>query len=110
MYNLTKLTSLYIESTSIDTPIPKTAFAGMSALQSLILINNQGLGTNLPTGLGETNITTLWVPLRGRWGINLSRGLLADHGRSQSMSFRVVRGQSLSGNQVAFLPKSLTYL
>ncbi|KAL7413489.1 hypothetical protein BDY24DRAFT_415083 [Mrakia frigida] len=81
LYSLSKLTSLTIESTSITTPIPNSAFSQTTNLQSLTLRYNAGFGTSLPTGLGGTSLTTL-----------------------------IVNGQSLSGGQFAYLPSSLTYL
>ena len=81
IYSLANLTSLSLVDTALSSAIPNTAFSGTSKLQSLILIGNAGLGSSLPTGLAATGLTSL-----------------------------IVQGQSLSGNPVGSLPRSLTYL
>ena len=81
VYSLSNLTSLSLVDTALSSAIPNTAFSGTSKLQSLVLVGNAGLGGSLPTGLAATGLTSL-----------------------------IVQGQSLSGNPVHSLPRSLTYL
>ncbi|CDZ96514.1 Leucine-rich repeat, typical subtype [Phaffia rhodozyma] len=81
IYALSNLTSLSLTSTALDQAIPNTAFGQTGVLKSLTLIDNQGLGGSLPTGLGALNLTSL-----------------------------IATGQALSGDQITNLPSSLAYL